>query len=79
MKIVLANTTHLVGGGDSTYTFNLAELLRQHGNNVSFFSMQDERNLPDPNEDLFVSHIDFREMNRHKSLANGLRVATRAI
>ena len=79
MKVVLVNTGHIVGGGDATYTFNLAELLRQRGHTISFFAMQDERNLPDPNDDLFVSHIDFREMNRHKSLARGLRVAARAI
>src|SRR5262249_50801630 len=27
----------------------------------------------------FVSHIDFRELNQHKSLANGWRAASRAI
>ena len=79
MKVVLVNTRHFRGGGDVTYTFNLAELLRQNGHQVSFFAMHDERNLPDPNADLFVSPIDFREMNRHKNPASGLRVASRAI
>ena len=31
MKILLVNTRHFYGGGDSTYTFNLAELLSSHG------------------------------------------------
>jgi glycosyltransferase involved in cell wall biosynthesis len=75
----MVNTRHFRGGGDATYTFNLAELLRQNGHSVSFFAMQDERNLPDPNSDLFVSHIDFRELNRNKSAGAGLRVATRVI
>jgi glycosyltransferase involved in cell wall biosynthesis len=79
MKILIVNTRHFRGGGDATYTFNLAELLRQNGHTVSFFAMQDERNLPDPNSDLFVSAIDFRELNQHKSLGAGLRVATRVI
>jgi len=35
---------------------------------------QDERNLPDPNADLFVSHIDFRELNRNKNPIAGLQV-----
>src|SRR5260221_14137237 len=79
MNIVLVNTLHYRGGGIATYTFNVAEMLRQHGHTVSFFAMQDKRNLPDPNDDLFVSNIDFRAENQHKSLAGGLRVASRAI
>ena len=79
MNIVLVNTLHYRGGGIATYTFNVAEMLRQHGHTVSFFAMQDKRNLPDPNDDLFVSNIDFREQNRHRSLVGGLQVASRAI
>ena len=41
--------------------------------------MQDSRNLPDPNADLFVSPIDFRELNQHKTLANGVKVLTRTV
>jgi len=79
VNILLVNTRHFYGGGDSTYTFSLGELLRDNGHNVSFFAMQDERNLPDPNKDLFVSPIDFREINRDKNLVNGLKVMGRVI
>ena len=79
MKILIINTRHYPGGGDSTYTFNLAELLKQHGHEVSFFAMQDERNIPDPNADLFVSNIDFRELNKRKNLNTGIRVIARSI
>ncbi len=79
MKILLVNTRHYYGGGDSTYTFNLADLLKQNGHQVAFFAMQDPENLKDENEDLFVSHIDFREMNRSKSINSGIRVAGRVI
>ena len=79
MKILLVNTRHFYGGGDSTYTFNLADLLSSHGHEVAFFAMQDKRNLPDPNADLFVSSIDFRELNQHKTLVNGVKVLTRTI
>jgi glycosyltransferase involved in cell wall biosynthesis len=79
MKILLVNTRHFCGGGDSTYTFNLADLLSSHGHEVAFFAMQDKRNLPDPNTDLFVSSIDFRELNQHKTLVNGVKVLTRTI
>jgi glycosyltransferase involved in cell wall biosynthesis len=79
MRILLVNTMHFYGGGDSTYTFNLADLLRFQGHEVAFFAMLDWRNLPDPNADLFVSPINFRELNQHKTLANGVKVFSRTI
>jgi glycosyltransferase involved in cell wall biosynthesis len=79
MNILLVNTRHYYGGGDSTYTFNLARVLKQNRHRVSFFAMQNPRNLPDENEDLFVSHVDFRELNREKSLVAGIKVASRVI
>lgn len=79
MRILLVNTRFFRGGGDSTYVFNLADLLRSQGHEVAFFAMHDARNLPDPNSDLFVSPIDFRSLNRAKSLRTGLQVLGRAI
>ena len=79
MRILIVNTRHFRGGGDSTYAFNLTELLRSHGHGVAFLAMQDMRNLPDPNADLFVSNIDFRELNRRKNLLAGMQVLGRAI
>ena len=79
MRVLIANTRHYRQGGDSTYTFALAEALRGAGHAVGFFAMAGTRNEPDPNEDLFVSYIDFRELNRHKSVATGLRVLRRSI
>ena len=79
MKILLVNTRHYRGGGDSTYTFNLADLLREAGHEVGFFAMEDEKSLADPNADLFVSHIDFKELNKRKTPGRMLKVAGRAI
>jgi len=79
MRILLVNTRHFYGGGDSTYTFNLAKVLRNKGHDVAFFAMQDDRNLPDPDSDLFVNHIDFKELNQKKSIYAGLQVASRVI
>ena len=64
VRILIANTRHYRRGGDSTYTFALAEALRSANHEVGFFAMAGSRNEPDPNEDLFVSHIDFRDLNR---------------
>jgi hypothetical protein len=38
LRILLVNTSHFYGGGDSTYTFNLAELLRFKGRIAAFFA-----------------------------------------
>lgn len=79
LRILLVNTFHFRGGGDSTYAFNLADLLRSNGHDVAFFAMHDPRNLPDCNADLFVSHIDFRRLNQRKSPVSALKVAARSI
>lgn len=79
MRVLLVNTRHYRGGGDSTYTFNVADILRGAGHDVSFFAMADARNLPDPNADLFASAIDFVALNRTKSPAGATRVLRRAI
>ena len=79
MRILIVNTRHYPGGGDSTYAFNLAELLRANDHDVSFFAMQAGNNLPDKNSDLFVSEIDYREMNRRKSPLTAVQVAWRSI
>ena len=79
MKILIVNTRHYRGGGDSNYAFNLAELLRERGHEAFFFAMQGESNLPDPNADLFVSRIDYRALNQRKNPVTVLRVLTRSI
>lgn len=79
MRILLVNTRHFRGGGDSTYNFNLATLLRSFGHEVAFFAMKDPQNLPDPNDDIFVDYIDFRELNKNKNILTGLKVLKRVI
>jgi len=79
LRILIVNTRHYLGGGDSTYAFNLAELLRSHGHQVNFFAMQGPNNLPDENSDLFVSYIDYREMSQRKNPLTAAQVASRSI
>lgn len=79
MKILIVNSKHFYGGGDSAYTFNLAALLRTHGHVVSFFAMKDKNNIADDNEDLFVDNIDYRELHYRKNFGNAVRVLTHAI
>ncbi|MBM6906703.1 glycosyltransferase family 4 protein [Collinsella tanakaei] len=59
MRVLLVNKFHWPKGGSETYHFALAEGLRASGNDVAFFSMQDERNLPCGQERYFVPASDY--------------------
>lgn len=59
MKILLVNKFHYLKGGSESYYFGLDELLRNHGHEVIHFAMKDEKNLPSPTSDYFVSNVDF--------------------
>jgi glycosyltransferase involved in cell wall biosynthesis len=79
VKVLLVNTYHYIRGGDCTYTFGLAGLLREHGHSVRFFSMKHPKNFPSADEKYFVDYIDFVELNRKRTIMNGMRVLVRAI
>lgn len=66
MRIVLIYTRHFRGGGDSTYTLNLAEPLNWQGDEVAVFGVRDKRNEPDPNEDLLISPDRFCDVERRQ-------------
>lgn len=72
MKIVLVNKFHWRKGGSETYYFALAEGLRSLGHEVHFFSMEDDRNEPCEDSDLFVSNRDY---NGPTSLASKVSAA----
>lgn len=59
MKVLLVNKFHYFRGGTETYHFCIDELLRSHGHEVIHFAMQDERNLPSPTSEFFVSNVDY--------------------
>lgn len=46
MKVLLINNRHFYGGGTETVYFNTANLLREAGHEVVFFSFRDVRNVP---------------------------------
>lgn len=79
MKVLLIQTFHYRRGGDCTYTFALADLLREQGHDVSFFGMHHPENLPCDQDRFFVEHIDFAELARHQSPWNAVRVLSRSI
>lgn len=46
-------------GGTETFHYNLAEALKAAGHEVIYFSMQDDRNIPCPQDKYFVSNVDY--------------------
>ena len=76
MKIILVNKFHYQKGGSETYYFGLAEGLKKLGHEVHFFAMEDEKNIPCEDSDLFVSAKDY---NGPTSIGQKISAATSLI
>lgn len=68
MKILLVNKFHYLKGGSEKYYFDLAKLLQEHGHEVAFFSMQDEKNIKTGCKQYFVENSDMNSKNIFKAL-----------
>lgn len=73
MKILLVNKFHYLKGGSESYYFGLDEMLRSHGHEVIHFAMQDEKNLPSPTSEFFVSNVDFNNASGVKSKLSAIK------
>lgn len=67
MKILLVNKFHYLKGGSEKYYFELAELLRENGHEVAFFSMEDEKNIKTDCKEYFVKPIDLNTGSKLKA------------
>lgn len=59
MRIILVNKFHYMKGGSETYYFAVADALREMGHEVHYFAMEDEKNVPCEDSDLFVPNRDY--------------------
>jgi glycosyltransferase involved in cell wall biosynthesis len=59
MKILLINKFHYLRGGSERVYFDTKDILEKNGHEVVCFSMQDDRNIPDRNEEFFADNVDF--------------------
>lgn len=73
MKILMVNKFFRIVGGSDTYCFALSEALEKAGHKVIFFSMKDERNWEDENEEYFVDNIDYDTSNPIKKIKYALK------
>ena len=68
MKILLVNKFHYLKGGSEKYYFELGDLLKEHGHEVAYFSMEDEKNLKTCQKEYFVKSIDLNKGSKLKAL-----------
>ena len=67
MRILLVNKFHWLKGGSEKYYFELAELLKEHGHEIAFFSMKDEKNITTGDKEFFVDKIDLNKGSKLKA------------
>ena len=68
MKVLLVNKFHWNKGGSEKYYFELGELIKQHGNEVAYFSMEDEKNIKTGYKEYFVPKFDLNNSSKLKAL-----------
>ena len=79
MNVLLINNYYYNRGGDCTYLFSLKNILKEHKNNVSVFSMNHPLNFDTKFSKYFVSYINYDQEIRSKTISSGLKVAKRTI
>lgn len=67
MRILLINKFHYLKGGSEKYYFELADLLKEKGHEVAFFSMYDEKNIKTDSKEYMVQKIDMNSKNIFKA------------
>ncbi len=67
MKVLLVNKFHWLKGGSETYYFELGKMLKEHGHEVAYFSMYDEKNIKTGDREYFVEPSDMNSKNVFKA------------
>mgnify|MGYP000171816433 CR=1 FL=1 len=67
MKILLVNKFHWIKGGSETYYFGLGNMLKNHGHEIAYFSMEDEKNIDSGDIEYFVEASDMNSNNVTKA------------
>jgi glycosyltransferase involved in cell wall biosynthesis len=79
LNILIVNWTWFPSGGDWTYIENLCTFYESLGHTVIPFSMANEKNFPSPYSQYFISKIDYRELNKNKTVLSGLNAVKNSI
>lgn len=68
MRILLVNKFHWLKGGSEKYYFELGKLLKEHNNEVAYFSMKNEKNIKTGDKEYFANQIDLNVGSKLKAL-----------
>ena len=68
MKILLVNKFHWYKGGSEKYYFELGQLLKEHGNEIAYFSMNNDKNITTNEKEYFVDEINLNTGSKLKAL-----------
>ncbi|MFZ1947452.1 MAG: glycosyltransferase family 4 protein [bacterium] len=79
MRVCIVNTFHYRRGGDSTYAFDLSDLLAARGHEVIHFAMKHPANLPSKFEGYFIDNVDYREVSERGGILSKLRHLPRSL
>ena len=63
MRVLLVNKFHYLKGGSEKYYFELGKLLKEQGNEVAYFSMEDEKNIKTGDKEYFVDKFELTSKN----------------
>ena len=67
MRILLVNKFHWPKGGSETYYFELGKMLKKHGHDVGYFSMNNEKNIKTGDKEYFADEFDGNSKNIFKA------------
>ena len=80
LNILMVNWVWFQIGGDWTYVDNLRKLYQQKGHNVIPFAMKSDRDWDSFGYDkYFVEYIDYKDLNKDRSIVNGIKALTKSI
>lgn len=61
MRILLVNKFIFPKGGAETYTFDVGKMLEEHGHEVQYFGLENEKNIVGNRVDSYVTNMDFSQ------------------
>jgi glycosyltransferase involved in cell wall biosynthesis len=79
MKVLVINWSWYPSGGDWTYIENLNKLYQQNNFEVIPFSTNNNRNFKTSYDQYFVNGLDFKTLNKNKTIKNGVKVLQSSI
>ncbi len=79
MKILLVNWSWYPTGGDWTYIENVHKLYEANGHEIITFSTLNKKNTYSAYSKYFVNSYDYKELNKHKNVGNGIKALKTSI